>query len=63
MVGPIESPCRQICRLGDDGRCDGCGRTLDEIARWSALAPAERRVVVERVKDWRPRPLPPAGGR
>jgi hypothetical protein len=60
MPGPIESPCRQICRLGDDGRCDGCGRTLDEVARWSSLAPAERRVVMQRVKDWTPRPPDPA---
>jgi uncharacterized protein len=52
---PIPSPCRQICRLGADGRCDGCGRTIDEIGRWTWLAPLERAVVMERVRDWRVR--------
>lgn len=27
-----ESPCTAICKLGDDGKCVGCGRTADEIA-------------------------------
>jgi predicted Fe-S protein YdhL (DUF1289 family) len=63
MSEPIASPCRQICRLGDDRRCDGCGRTLDEIARWSTLSPAERRQVMQRVKDWTPRPPNPADER
>jgi predicted Fe-S protein YdhL (DUF1289 family) len=27
------------------GLCEGCYRTIDEIARWSALSDAERRAV------------------
>jgi predicted Fe-S protein YdhL (DUF1289 family) len=53
MTAPVPSPCRQICRLGPDELCVGCGRTLGEIAAWSSLSPAERRVVMERVAGWR----------
>jgi hypothetical protein len=28
------------------GLCVGCGRTLDEIARWSSLGDAERRGIM-----------------
>ncbi len=39
----IESPCVNICTLdARSGICLGCGRTIDEIARWTAMAPAER---------------------
>ena len=27
-----ESPCCSVCKIGDDGKCVGCGRTVDEIA-------------------------------
>ena len=37
-----ESPCIGICRIGDDGCCEGCLRTLDEIARWGEMTAAER---------------------
>ena len=39
----IETPCVKICTL--DARqsfCLGCGRTIDEIARWGSLSAAER---------------------
>ena len=39
----IESPCINICTLdARSGLCLGCGRTIDEIARWVALGAAER---------------------
>jgi predicted Fe-S protein YdhL (DUF1289 family) len=45
----IESPCVKICTL--DARsavCLGCGRTIEEIARWSTMRAAERaRVMAE----------------
>jgi len=32
-----------VCVLDpDSGLCLGCGRTIDEIARWSAMTEAER---------------------
>jgi predicted Fe-S protein YdhL (DUF1289 family) len=39
----IESPCIKICTLdARSGLCLGCGRTIDEIARWTAMSAAER---------------------
>ena len=39
----IESPCIKVCTIDPgSGRCLGCARTLDEIARWTAMGEAER---------------------
>jgi predicted Fe-S protein YdhL (DUF1289 family) len=39
----IESPCVTICTLdARSGMCLGCGRSIDEIARWAAMTAAER---------------------
>lgn len=44
---PILSPCIGICHLGSDGRCEGCQRSGDEIARWVTMGEAERRRLME----------------
>ena len=37
--GPNGSPCVKFCVLDPGpGLCSGCGRSLDEIAGWSASA-------------------------
>ena len=46
----VESPCIKVCRLAD-GVCVGCGRTLDEIRRWSRMDGDERAAVVARVEE------------
>jgi predicted Fe-S protein YdhL (DUF1289 family) len=39
----IESPCKRVCVVHPAlSLCIGCGRSLDEIARWSDFTPAER---------------------
>lgn len=39
----IPSPCINVCRMNAvSGLCEGCFRTLDEIARWSRHADAEK---------------------
>jgi predicted Fe-S protein YdhL (DUF1289 family) len=44
----IESPCVKICVVHPEARiCVGCYRTVDEIARWTRMTPAERRAVME----------------
>ena len=45
----IQSPCIKICTLdARSGLCLGCGRTIDEIARWSGMSEAERaRIMAE----------------
>jgi uncharacterized protein len=55
-VMAIETPCIQVCILEPATRlCRGCGRTLDEIARWSALSDAERRRVMAQLPERRAR--------
>jgi hypothetical protein len=44
----IESPCVKICTLDARlGLCLGCGRTIDEIARWSTMSAAERVRIID----------------
>ena len=45
----IASPCTKVCTIDPrSGLCHGCGRTLDEIARWGSLSDAERsRIMAE----------------
>ena len=45
----IDSPCVKICTLdARSGLCLGCGRTVDEIARWIDMSEAERaRIMAE----------------
>ena len=43
----IESPCVKTCTLdARSGLCLGCGRTIDEIARWTAMSAAERARII-----------------
>lgn len=44
----IESPCQKVCILHHETKlCIGCSRTGDEIARWSRMTPAERRLIMD----------------
>jgi predicted Fe-S protein YdhL (DUF1289 family) len=47
----VLSPCVGVCRLGDDGLCEGCGRTTTEIAAWPAMDDAARLRVMERLEQ------------
>jgi uncharacterized protein len=43
MHNPIVSPCIRICSVNPKtGFCDGCYRTLPEIAKWSRFTQEER---------------------
>ena len=43
---PIPSPCTSVCRIDErSGWCEGCLRTLDEIAAWSAMNDLSKRAV------------------
>jgi hypothetical protein len=39
----VSSPCIGVCRLTEDGFCEGCLRSVEEIAAWSRLDEATRR--------------------
>jgi uncharacterized protein len=42
----VASPCISVCNINDDsGLCEGCFRTLDEIAVWSQMDNAAKREV------------------
>lgn len=43
---PVPSPCVSVCRMNArNGLCEGCLRTLDEIAAWSRMDDDDKRVV------------------
>lgn len=43
----VLSPCIGVCSLGPDGLCEGCLRTVDEIAAWSRMSDDERLRVMD----------------
>jgi hypothetical protein len=46
----IPSPCVGVCRIDPDtGLCQGCARTLDEIAGWQSYHADEKLRVLARV--------------
>ena len=43
---PVPSPCISVCRMDAAGTvCEGCWRTLAEIAAWSTMDDATKRAV------------------
>jgi uncharacterized protein len=62
----ISSPCIKICTLEPKTQlCTGCGRSLDEIARWGGMGEAQRldimRALPERMRaaNFKPRETQP----
>nr|WP_028229970.1 DUF1289 domain-containing protein [Paraburkholderia mimosarum] len=48
---PTPSPCINICRMHEaSGLCEGCLRTLDEIASWSTFDEAAKRAVWDAIE-------------
>jgi uncharacterized protein len=43
----VASPCIRVCWVDPKtDQCAGCHRTLDEIARWGGMTPAQRRALL-----------------
>lgn len=61
---PVPSPCINVCRMdAASGLCEGCQRTIDEIAAWSQMSDAAKRAVwaeLEARRAARPVGVPPA---
>ncbi|MGA9851423.1 MAG: DUF1289 domain-containing protein [Gammaproteobacteria bacterium] len=53
MSDPLASPCVRICCLDNDDTCIGCGRTLDEIRRWSEMTEQEKLETVRQATERR----------
>lgn len=55
--GEVQSPCINVCKMNPDTRlCEGCLRTLDEIAAWSGLSNEEKRAVLAQIPERRAQP-------
>ncbi len=47
---PVRSPCVSVCRIdAGTGWCEGCQRTLEEIADWGTMPDDERLAVWDRI--------------
>lgn len=54
MNTPVPSPCINVCRMdAASGWCEGCLRTLDEIAAWGQLEDATKRQVLLQLRERR----------
>lgn len=48
--GPVRSPCMSVCRMdAASGLCEGCLRTIGEIAGWADLSAPDRLDVWRRI--------------
>ena len=46
LAPPVPSPCIDICRMdAERALCEGCLRSIDEIAGWSRMDDAHKRAV------------------
>jgi predicted Fe-S protein YdhL (DUF1289 family) len=46
-VSTVSTPCIRVCIIDPmRGLCEGCGRTLDEIAQWGRLSEARRLAIM-----------------
>ncbi|HKD21910.1 MAG TPA: DUF1289 domain-containing protein [Rhizomicrobium sp.] len=44
----VSTPCIKICTMdARSGLCAGCGRSLEEIARWGTMSESERLRIME----------------
>jgi len=51
---PVVSPCTNVCRMdASTGWCEGCLRTIDEIAGWAAMDDAHKRAVWQAIASRR----------
>ena len=47
----VPSPCMSVCRMDAlTGFCEGCFRTLDEIAAWSTMSDEGKRAVWQAIE-------------
>lgn len=47
----VASPCVNVCQMNSaTGLCEGCSRTLDEIAGWLDFSEARKREILTRIR-------------
>ena len=51
-INNVTSPCISVCKMDDtSGLCQGCLRSLDEIARWGRADAAYKRLVWAKIEQ------------
>lgn len=56
----IASPCISVCRIdATTGFCEGCQRTIDEIAGWGTMSDERKLAVLEALSHRRTNALAP----
>ncbi len=46
-MSAVSTPCIKVCVIDAASKlCEGCGRTLAEIAQWGGLSETERRAIM-----------------
>ena len=54
MTTPVPSPCTSVCKMNPStGWCEGCLRTIDEIASWAALSDTDKLMIWDRLAERR----------
>jgi predicted Fe-S protein YdhL (DUF1289 family) len=50
----VSSPCIDVCKMNPQTQlCEGCFRTLDEIAAWTSLSDGEKSAVLAQLPSRR----------
>jgi hypothetical protein len=44
-----DTPCVAVCSTTFDEICRGCGRTVEEVARWVVMDEAEKELIWQRI--------------
>lgn len=58
-MSAASTPCIKVCVIDPQTRlCEGCGRTLAEIAQWSQLSEAERLAIMAKLPERLRQPKP-----
>lgn len=58
--GKVLSPCISICRINEaSGWCEGCLRTIDEIAAWGSQSEDSKKAILGLVEVRRNARCPP----
>lgn len=54
LVSSIKSPCSNVCKMHEpSGWCQGCARTIAEIAAWSSADDNTRLAILARLPERR----------
>lgn len=54
VEGSVPSPCINVCKMNErSGLCEGCLRTLDEIAMWGQASNPQKLAILAQVVERR----------